>query len=513
MPDRLNPIGAEFGDMGGEVAPVKPEAEIQESDAFKREMDKKARTVNEKERSDKKDEKQLEHETIVEKPIVQEAKAQQEMRSILDVQKPNSTSSKETAKPEENAPAPKTKIVAASSSDTSTDLSKDDDSLTQKLPDAPLEKAKDPEKVFEQKQVAPPPLTTPLKETGQATPVHVEKKAEAPIQTHASSGDGQSSMKQKEAPSFQPPSQEKKEQPEAKPLTAAPKTVPVEPSHKTPLLEPSTPKPLLAAPQEAPKVTQVQTSSPLETPQEKPAIQAPAQTSDTSTSLGNKPDTLAEAFQEAAQKKPGDLPLNTLEKGSGTAASPLFETPFVAETRKDDIKASKTEEERKAEKTIVQAPSESNSLEKEKHDEENQGGANNPHILEQMIPAQTPLQTDAPPSLFQEAIGFDRLPPHILDLFDRVVGVITVMQVQGKTETTIHLNERQSPLLQGTSVTITTFDTAPLAYNIELKGPPQAVTILQKNVDGLKKSLKDPKKEFNFQVHEIMISLDENQEK
>ena len=72
-------------------------------------------------------------------------------------------------------------------------------------------------------------------------------------------------------------------------------------------------------------------------------------------------------------------------------------------------------------------------------------------------------------------------------------------------ETTIHLNEKQSPLLQGAEVTITCFDTAKHSYNIELKGPPEAVALFQQNLEQLKKSFqkreeenKTGKKEFDF---------------
>ncbi len=511
MPDRLNPIGAEFGDMGemGEVAPVKPDQEIQESDAFKKEMEKKARTVNEKEKGEKKEDQQIEHEIIVEKPMIQESKAQNELGSILDVQKP--TSGKQTANPQNSeSPTPlKKTVIATPSSDTSADLSKGDDNLSSKLPNPPTNKKEAPTtKVFEQKNVAPPPLTTPVKEADTQEKAPIPKKVDAPIQTHTSSDQGDSSPKQR---SNIAPEDLKKEEVDTKAPPPLSKVETVEPPHKTLLLKPSEPKPLLNAPVEHAKIAPPPETPLLESskPQEKPAIQAPSSTSELPSSLESKPETLGEQFIAGAQEKQGTIP-NAVAQESAPA-SPLFETPFVAENRKEEIRISKEEDEKKSEGMTVQSPPESDSLEQEKHDNPDQGS--NPNILDSFNSGSAPIQTEGLASPFQEAIGFDRLPPHILDLFDRIIGVITVLQVQGKTETTIHLNEKQSPRLQGTTVTITTFDTASLSYNIELKGPPEAVTLLQKNVEDLKKSFKDPKKKFNFEIHEIMISLNDSQEK
>ena len=86
--------------------------------------------------------------------------------------------------------------------------------------------------------------------------------------------------------------------------------------------------------------------------------------------------------------------------------------------------------------------------------------------------------------------------------------------MQGKTETTIHLNEQQSQLLQGAEIVISQVSTAPGSYNIELKGPPQAVALFQDNLEKLKKAFqrreeenKTAKKEFNFKINDIRISL------
>ncbi len=77
--------------------------------------------------------------------------------------------------------------------------------------------------------------------------------------------------------------------------------------------------------------------------------------------------------------------------------------------------------------------------------------------------------------------------PEILDFFERLVGVMTVMQTAGITETTMTLNEKtfaNSPLL-GASITIRTYDIAPKEMNVEFSGSPQALAQMQQNLPSL----------------------------
>ena len=183
-------------------------------------------------------------------------------------------------------------------------------------------------------------------------------------------------------------------------------------------------------------------------------------------------------------------------------------TPFevaqpVTRPVQDVVRTSKEDLEKVAGASPVQPPPESDLSGGDKDQ-----GAAGQNLLNTLYP------TDSPTALFQQAIGFDRLSPQILDLFDRIVGVVTVLQMQGKTETTIHLNEQQSELLQGAEVVISQVSTAPGSYNIELRGPPQAVALFQDNLEQLKKAFqrreeegKSGKKEFNFKINDIRISL------
>ncbi len=82
---------------------------------------------------------------------------------------------------------------------------------------------------------------------------------------------------------------------------------------------------------------------------------------------------------------------------------------------------------------------------------------------------------------------FAELHPEILALFERMVGVMTVMQTAGISETTMTLNERTfaNSVLLGAAITIRTYDIAPREMNIEFSGSPQALAMMQQNLPSL----------------------------
>lgn len=97
----------------------------------------------------------------------------------------------------------------------------------------------------------------------------------------------------------------------------------------------------------------------------------------------------------------------------------------------------------------------------------------------QMVPTSAPGPETLPP--------YAHLTPQIQEMFDRMVGVMTVMSQSGMTETTITLNSPQfaSSVFFGTQIIIQEFSTAPQAFNIQINGTPQAVGLIQNNADDL----------------------------
>lgn len=112
----------------------------------------------------------------------------------------------------------------------------------------------------------------------------------------------------------------------------------------------------------------------------------------------------------------------------------------------------------------------------------------------------------APPSPAVTPV-YTHLPAEIAALFDRMVGVMTVITTSGVTETTISLDAPQfeSSLFFGSEITIREYSTAPKAFNIELKGNVQAVAQFQANIPSLEQAFKAGN--YRFKVNRIDTSL------
>ncbi len=95
------------------------------------------------------------------------------------------------------------------------------------------------------------------------------------------------------------------------------------------------------------------------------------------------------------------------------------------------------------------------------------------------------------------------LHPQIQELFDRMVGVMTVMNLSGMTETVITLNAPQfaSSVFFGSQIIIQEFSTAPQAFNIQLNGTPQAVALFQGNADDLMAAFQAGN--YNFRINRL----------
>jgi hypothetical protein len=91
------------------------------------------------------------------------------------------------------------------------------------------------------------------------------------------------------------------------------------------------------------------------------------------------------------------------------------------------------------------------------------------------------------PSAIEPLPPYASLPSQVQELFDRMAGVMTVMQLSGMTETVITLNAPQfaSSVFFGSQIIIQEFSTAPKAFNVQLNGQPQAVALFQEHTDDL----------------------------
>jgi hypothetical protein len=99
--------------------------------------------------------------------------------------------------------------------------------------------------------------------------------------------------------------------------------------------------------------------------------------------------------------------------------------------------------------------------------------------------------------------SYAHLHPQVMEIFDRMVGVMTVMSMSGMTETVITLNAPQfaSSVFFGSQIIIQEFSTAPQAFNIQLNGTPQAVTLFQDNVNDLLAAFQAGN--YNFRINRL----------
>lgn len=133
-----------------------------------------------------------------------------------------------------------------------------------------------------------------------------------------------------------------------------------------------------------------------------------------------------------------------------------------------------------------------------------------PTAREAPLPTPTPLpapsETNSPPPVYTH------LSSQTLALFERMVGVITVMQTTGLNETTLHLSAEQfsSSVFFGAKIIISEDKNARNQFNIEIQASPQATVVLNQNLPLLVTAFE--KGGYNFEVKQIRVSLTEETE-
>jgi hypothetical protein len=108
------------------------------------------------------------------------------------------------------------------------------------------------------------------------------------------------------------------------------------------------------------------------------------------------------------------------------------------------------------------------------------------------------------PSTFGSVASFTQLPPQILEMFEKLVGVMTVLQYQGVSTTSITLN-MPNTMLDGTTIDIEHYDTAPHAFNIQIYATPQAQEYISQNVQTLQTQLRTTLPNFDITIREPLL--------
>jgi hypothetical protein len=281
----------------------------------------------------------------------------------------------------------------------------------------------------------------------------------------------------------------------------------------------------MAPPTEQPAVTgKPETETGRQPPKKKPIPSPAGPPPEKKPKISGIEPKLAPGLKTEQQKQAGPLKPSPVEKGT-TAAEMEGVVPSKAETagffeqlgkggegEKEGKKPPKTPEELEKEAEVQGAAAVTGShapfapsLERKEEKKVEEKEVPPPIEMGAGIPA-TPgeLAGTAMPALTPEALpSYANLHPQVMEIFDRMVGVMTVMNMSGMTETTITLNAPQfaSSVFFGTQIIIQEFSTAPQAFNIQLNGTPQAVALFQGNVDDLMAAFQAGN--YNFRVNRL----------
>ncbi|PWU13341.1 MAG: hypothetical protein C5B45_06235 [Chlamydiae bacterium] len=97
----------------------------------------------------------------------------------------------------------------------------------------------------------------------------------------------------------------------------------------------------------------------------------------------------------------------------------------------------------------------------------------------------------------------------ISQLFDRIAGVMTVMDLSGITTTELTLSgeEFASSVFYGARITITEYSTAPKAFNVQLSANPEAVALFQGNMPNLLANFASGN--YTFRIHRLETNVEE----
>lgn len=120
--------------------------------------------------------------------------------------------------------------------------------------------------------------------------------------------------------------------------------------------------------------------------------------------------------------------------------------------------------------------------------------------------AATPMQETQPLTPTTLA-PYTIMSAQMLAMVEKMVGVMTVMTLSGKTETSFILNSPQfaSSRFFGTQIIIQEFASAPKEFNIQIHATPEAVDIFQANADDLMAAFQSGG--YNFKVNRLETSL------
>ena len=95
--------------------------------------------------------------------------------------------------------------------------------------------------------------------------------------------------------------------------------------------------------------------------------------------------------------------------------------------------------------------------------------------------------------------SFANMPSDVFQLFQKMVGIMTIEQNNGKNTTAITLSMPNS-IFDKCELVLDHYDTAPHAYNVQLLGNPEAIAKFSKNMKNLNNAIAEKKLTFSINV-------------
>ena len=103
-----------------------------------------------------------------------------------------------------------------------------------------------------------------------------------------------------------------------------------------------------------------------------------------------------------------------------------------------------------------------------------------------------------------ETPSYTKLSAEAYELLETMAGVILIQKDKTKTSTTITLNMPNS-VFNGAKLVLDQYSTAPMIYNVQLLGSPEAIKAFEANQNTLSKSFEEA--QYNFEVNILKPSL------
>ncbi len=133
-------------------------------------------------------------------------------------------------------------------------------------------------------------------------------------------------------------------------------------------------------------------------------------------------------------------------------------------------------------------------LEEEKKEEGQDKGA-------QLV---TPVFIDSPALMTVETPVYAHLTKDVFDLFEKMIGLMTIESYKGISITTIRLSLPNS-VFNDCEIRLEHYDTAPNSFNVQLLGTPHAVDLFNANFQSLVEAFQQPNQTFKANIRRPIL--------